>query len=154
MTSPMGPKDSRPGGDAEKDHSIREAAFDLERMLMDAERVMMQFLQASLSLIGFGVTMNTFFQNRAAKGMAPSGDLTAKGVGSGLLVVGLFLLGAGIATQARYRRHLLRRYDAVVVRATQSARFGGRVTPSFVSAVVLFAIGAGALVSMIVRHAL
>ena len=154
MTNPSGETGFQPDRDAGKDRLTREASFDLEGKLMDAERTMMQFLQTSLSLIGFGITMNTFFQHRAAGGVLATGDQTAKGVGAGLLVVGLLLLGAGISTQAQYRHDLLRRYDALVVHATRGTRLGGRVTPSFLSAALLFIIGGGALLSMIIRKAL
>jgi uncharacterized membrane protein YidH (DUF202 family) len=137
---------------ADQDGAAREAIFEFERMLMDADRSMMQTLQASLSLIGFGITMNTFFNNVAQRGQFAEGERMARGVGLALLAVGLFLLAGGVWSQARYRQDLLRRYQAVVTRTTRGARLGGRLTPSFVTAAMLLVIGIGALVSIIIRR--
>src|SRR5690242_9894596 len=83
------------GPDAAPDQgsATGETTFDFERTLMDADRTMLQCLQTSLSLIGLGITINTFFNN-VARARGAGGEGMARDVGLGLLAVGIFLLSA------------------------------------------------------------
>jgi putative membrane protein len=88
--------------------AMESERLEVERALMDADRVMLQIVQTSLSLIGIGVTIYTLFSNWAVRGVALA-DRMASRLGIALLVIGLLLLVGGIASQARYRFTLMRR---------------------------------------------
>jgi len=121
--------------------------FELERMLMDADRMMMQMVNLALSLIGFGFSINAFF-NDAARAAARA-DHQARMFGIFLVFLGLLFLSMGIWTQARYRRELMERYGTP---SGFRALLHGRVTPTFVTAFLLLAAGLGALGTMIFRR--
>ena len=128
-----------------------ERRIDCERMLMEADRMTMQMVQTSLSLIGFGFSINTFFDTVSNRAIAPNGGQGARILGAALLVVGLQLLIAGTWTQAKYRRELRRRYaamsPALAVWVLQEARF----TPSYVSALLLMIVGVVALAWVLIH---
>jgi putative membrane protein len=122
-----------------------ERRLELERAMMDAERIMMQTVQTSLSLIGFGFTITEFFNMNLGGHPQPN----ARFVGEALLVLGLLQLALGIWTNLRYRRRLIR----------QIRRAGGRTgshgaqfqdTPSYIIAALLLIVGLFSLVTAIV----
>jgi putative membrane protein len=132
-------------------HDIEELRFNFERSLMEADRMIMQTVQTSVSLIGFGFTINTFFNDVAGQVGASSGGAGARILGMTLLAIGLFLLTFGTWAQAKYRRELRRRYPPP---ASAAAAWGGltaRFTPSFVCAVLLMIAGLFTLGSALLR---
>ena len=125
-----------------------ERRLEFERALIDVERVMMQTVQTSLSLIGFGFSIAEFFRKGGVGGSKQGGGLF---VGEAMLILGLLLLALGIWTHASYRRHLIcdmRPPDADG--ATYGVRY--RDTPSFVIAVLLLLIGFFGLVTLVFRR--
>jgi putative membrane protein len=122
---------------------VEERRHDFERTLMEADRMMMQTVQTALSLIGFGFTINTFFNEVDPSRTATAGE-AARALGVALLMIGLLLLVTGTWTQARFRRELKQRYGGAELKeAGQGLR--SRFTPSFVSAVLLMLVGVVAL---------
>ena len=128
---------------------IEERRLNFERTMMEADRMMMQIVQTALSMIGFGFTITTFFNEVADKIVTPNGGQTARALGIALLVIGLLLLTAGTWTQARFRRELIRRYGVPQPGAARGLLT--RFTPSFLSAVLLMFVGLLTLVSVLVR---
>ncbi len=123
--------------------------FEIERMLMDADRMMMQLVNLALSLIGFGFSINAVFNDVATR--AGGADHAARMFGIFLVVLGLLYLSMGIWTQARYRVELMVLFGAPVgVRAL----LDGRATPTFVTALLLLTAGVGALCIMLFRRLL
>jgi uncharacterized membrane protein YidH (DUF202 family) len=143
---------SDPGPPPEPAAPDDDMRFELERMLMDADRMMMQAVSLSLSLIGFGFSINTFFRAAANEGAVANGDLTARRLGLALLVIGLLFLSMSIWGQARYRRELSRRYGRAERASAWRAAFDGRVTPTFITALLLLLVGLSALVSIMLRR--
>ena len=122
--------------------------FAVERMLMEADRMMIQIVNLSVSLIGFGFSINAFFNDAATRGAVGSGH-GARMFGLSLVLLGLLFLSMGVWTQARYRRKLMVRYSEP---AGFRAPLDGRVTPAFVTALLLLTSGVGALGIMIFRR--
>jgi uncharacterized membrane protein YidH (DUF202 family) len=113
--------------------------------------MMMQMMQTSISMIGFGFTINTFFNDVASRIGAPGGGHGARILGVALLAIGLLLLTMGTWNQARYRSELRRRYAEAGDGAAAWRPLVARFTPSYVSAVLLMAAGLFTLVSVLMR---
>ena len=130
---------------------IEERRLDFERTMMEADRMMMQVVQTALSLIGFGFTITTFFNEVADPTLSPNGGVVARALGVALLVIGLLLLTSGTWAQAKFRRSLLLRYAGPDIHELGRSGLGTRFTPSFVSAVLLMIVGLLTLGSVLVR---
>lgn len=130
---------------------MRNRLLDYERMLMEADRMMMQTVQTSLSLIGFGFTITTFFNDVAVRMGSRDGSENARILGVALLVIGLTLLILGTWSQSRYRAALRSRYleGGPAPAAWQGLR--SRFTPSYIAAVMLMAAGLFTLATVILR---
>jgi uncharacterized membrane protein YidH (DUF202 family) len=122
--------------------SPREIQF-AQRALMEADRVMLQFVQTSLSMIAMGVSIYSFFTDMAVKGHE---DRIARQLGLSLLILGLAVLATGIVSQARYRfglmsyeRSLRSNYAAFTPQTYYTA-------PTFLAAVALLVIGTVTLI--------
>lgn len=147
MTSTRSARTGAEPAPAPPDARPDDPSFELERMLMDAERVLMQMVTLALSLIGFGFSMNTFFNDLATR--PNRADHDARMFGIFLVVLGLLFLSMGAWSQARYRRMLIERYGAP---AGLRVPLGGRGTPAFVTAYLLLAAGFAALAIMMFRR--
>ena len=141
-----------PGGGHQAGEGLSDdQRFDLERMFMDADRMMMQIVSLSLSLIGFGFSINAFFNDVATRGEVAHADQTARRLGLALLTIGLLFLSLGIWSQARYRRELTQRYGIPGHVSAWRASLDGRATPTFVTAFLLLLVGVAALASIVFR---
>ncbi|MGH6965034.1 MAG: DUF202 domain-containing protein [Phenylobacterium sp.] len=125
--------------------------IDHNKALIDADRLLMQIIQTSISLIGFGFTINAFFNDVAVKGLAVDADETARRLGLALLCLGLIFLSMGTWNQARYRHGLWERYRSLGgVRGRQRVhRYSA--APSILLALLLLVVGLGALASILLR---
>ena len=116
-----------------------EADERRERAFVDADRIMMQVIQTSLSLIGFGFTINTLFQSAVVRGLAPATDASARRLGLALLALGLLLLAMGIWNQVRLLGTLTKRYGGG--RRWLGSAYHYNSTPSLLIAVLLLIVG-------------
>lgn len=121
--------------------------FELEHMLMEADRMMMQIVNLALSLIGFGFSINAFFNDAASR--AARSDHHARMFGIFLVALGLVFLVMGTWNQAAYRRQLMVRFGAP---SGFRAVLDGHATPPFVTAFLLMTAGVGALGLMLFRR--
>jgi uncharacterized membrane protein YidH (DUF202 family) len=119
-----------------------------QRALMEADRVMLQFVQTSLSMIAMGVSIYSFFTDVAVNGHE---DRIARQLGLSLLILGLAVLATGTLSQARYRfglmsyeRSLRSNYSAFIPQTYYTA-------PTFLAAVALLVIGTVTLI-LILRN--
>ncbi|MCX7588538.1 DUF202 domain-containing protein [Phenylobacterium sp. 58.2.17] len=117
--------------------------------LRDVERTMIQIVQVSISMIGFGFTIHAFLNNAGA-GATFSIDLDqiARRLGLALVAIGMLNLGWGAFNQLRYQAILQRRHrlpPGVAGRQVYSTR------ATFVVAFLLLAVGLAALASMTVQ---
>jgi len=127
--------------------------LELERMLMEADRTMMQMVSLALSLIGFGFTITAFFNDFAATAGVAGAEQTVRRLGIALLALGLMFLSTGAWSQVKYRRGLLKRYAALCDPDLRRTTKDGRATPTFVTAFALLVIGGAALASVLLRSA-
>lgn len=130
---------------------IAERQGALERRLIDADRTLMQSVQTSLSMIGFGFTITTFFNDVAARIGGVGGGQTARIVGAALLFIGLLLLVMATWTQSRYRRELQRRFAADAGGAAVWTGLESRFTPPYIAALLLMLVGVLSLGSALLR---
>lgn len=130
---------------------IDERRVALEQRLIDADRILMQTVQTSLSMIGFGFTITSFFDDVASQIGGLGGGQNARVVGASLLVIGLLLLVMGTWTQSRYRRELQRRYAAGGEGAEAWSGLQSRFTPPYVAALLLMLVGVLSLGSVLLR---
>ncbi len=146
---------SAPGPDRASDDTSPEARrLKMEGVLMDADRMMVQIVKLSLSLIGYGFSINAFFNDRAERGGGASFNENAKLLGLALLAIGVMYLVMGIWSQARYRLKLSQSYNASEPAGQWRAALHGRGTPTFLTAFLLLIVGLGALVSIVFRRLL
>jgi putative membrane protein len=122
-----------------------------EAQMMDADRITMQTVQTSLSLIGFGFSISTFFTEVSRPIFAAGGGQMARFMGAALLIIGLVLLSGGLWHQSRYRRELQVRYATLSRGAPVWVGMQTRFTPSYLSAVLLWLVGVLSLGSVIFR---
>ncbi|MBV8682632.1 MAG: hypothetical protein JO111_07145 [Caulobacteraceae bacterium] len=141
---------------SDRENSTDLASADAEtderrdRAFVDADRLMMQVIQTSLSLIGFGLTINALFQSVVARGLAPATDKSLQRMGLALLILGLLLLAMGIWNQARHLRALAKRYGGG--RRWLNSAYHYNTTPSILIAVLLLIVGVtGLLIALRLR---
>lgn len=135
--------EAEPSPDLAAQISIRDVA------LRDVERTMIQIVQTSISMIGFGFTIHAFLQNadaRASVGLDL--DQVARRVGLALLTIGMLNLAWGLWNQLRYLAVLGRRYP-MPAGVAPSQRY--RIRSTFVIAALLLVVGAAAFVAMMVQ---
>lgn len=117
--------------------------------LRDVERTMIQIVQASISMIGFGFTIHAFLNKAGAEAtFSIDLDQIARRLGLALVSIGMINLAWGAFNQLRYLRILERRHR-LPPGATARQAYSTRAT--FVIAFLLLAVGLGALVSMLVQ---
>jgi len=117
---------------------------DRQTALIDAERLTMQTVQTALSLIGFGFTINAFFDDHSGAGVA------ARRLGLGMLTLGMVFLALAVWNQVRYRRALARRFKDLP-RTGDAMPFSA--SASMTAGVVLLLLGLFGFVSIMVRAA-
>jgi putative membrane protein len=79
---------------------------NIDSLLMDSDRTLMMIVNTSLTLIGFGFTINEVFGKAAGHRTLVHGNLLGQLLGIALLVLGLLLLGLGIRGHASLVGHL------------------------------------------------
>jgi putative membrane protein len=106
--------------------SSNRTAMSFERTHMSADRTLMSVIRTALSLISFGFTIYQFFHS-----VSPALGATARVHGArvfalSLILIGVFLLAAGIAnhvaTAFALRRRRVRLQSAGLVRTVQPMR--------------------------------
>ena len=132
------------------DPKTTEQEVARERELRDVERTMISIVQTSISMIGFGFTIHAFLANAD---VAPSGgvlgldlDHVARRIGLALLSLGLLNLTWGMLNQVSQLGVIRRRYAHLDL-----SRKAYSPTPTFVVAGLLFAVGVGAFLGMVVQ---
>lgn len=132
---------------SERDDQLR---VELDSHLRDADRLLMQILQTSLSLIGLGFTINVFVTEFASRSGLAHADITARRLGLAMLTLGILFLAMGLNSQASYRGELVRRYP--LPPGWRGGSLRKQITPAFVTALLLLMIGLTALGSILFRN--
>jgi hypothetical protein len=135
-----------PGAEAlELSHTTRQ----IEALLTEADRIMMQIVQVSLSLIGFGFTINAFFNDFAARS---GGSVGSRRVGIAMLTLGLCYLAGGIGGQWTFRRRARRRLKTLYRAAHPGDGLRRPIAPAFTLAIALLAVSVAALAMALLRE--
>jgi putative membrane protein len=123
------------------------------RNRMAADRTMMAIVRTSLSLIGFGFTIYTFFTNfrsgQNALGVLPPQAPTRFGLA--LILIGIGLLVIGIVADYRYMQQLKEQRKQLVARGMLPDEPEFPRSLSLVMAIVLLLFGVAVFFSILLR---
>src|SRR3954471_16383913 len=128
--------------------SMRQTGMSFQRTRMSADRTLMSVIRTAISLIGFGFTIFQFFQkmkeaNVIARANAP------RNFGLALVSLGIGMLVLGIIYHLLFMTGLRKTRDEM---KAEGLIHGQSIFPpslTLVTAVLLLAIGIGAVISMI-----
>jgi putative membrane protein len=139
-------------GSNEKMSSLR-TSLSIQRTRMAAERTLMASMRSSLSLIGFGFTIFSFFQGvggpERSTGILP--PRAPARFGLALVCIGVLVLLLGIAYHYRYMRQLRRQRADFIVQGYLPGTSTFPLSMSLVNAVLLVLVGLAAIISIMLR---
>ena len=133
--------------DADAVAALRDTA------LRDVERTMIQIVQTSISLIGFGFTIYQAFQKLRAAGAIASAA-APRNFGIALVSLGILMLIIGMARHVQFMRELKATRDDMAKQGLIFAESTFPVSSTFWIAVALLLLGFGAIISMVFKIAL
>jgi len=139
-------------GPNEKMASLR-TSLSVQRTRMAAERTLMATMRTSLSLIGFGFTIFTFFQ-RISDGPVGSGIIPARAparFGLALVFIGVLVLLAGTLFHYQYLVQLRRQRKELIERGFLPGTSAFPVSMSLVTSFLLLLVGLAAALSIMLR---
>lgn len=139
------------GGSATTELASNRTGLAFERTLMGADRTLMAIVRTALSLIGFGFTITTIFRQIAEKHLLAGAQTTGRRLGLMLLILGILLLVMGIGSHVRFFRHLMQRRRHLLDLRLLHGETRYSTTPTFITAVLLLAVGVVTLASVIFR---
>ena len=123
------------------------------RNLFASDRTLMATVRTSLSMIGFGFTIYSFFNTLSTTGML-EGRLPERApvvFGLALVTLGVLLLATGIWADRRYRKGLLARNGGLAARQLVPAATGVPPQLAMLAAVLLLLIGVSAMAAIVLR---
>jgi putative membrane protein len=128
-------------------------ALSFQRTRMAADRTLMSVQRTSLSLIGFGFTIFSFFRSLADKKLLDDAIPTAAPARFGLTLVGLgvILLALGIASHFNYMKQLRRQRDEMMVTELLPPEPGLPVSLALIAAFTLLIFGLFVILSIMAR---
>jgi putative membrane protein len=96
--------------------SSRRTRLSFQRTRMSADRTLMSIMRTSLSLIGFGFTIYQFFRHLHDVGVASTvlPAEAARNFGTGLVLIGVVLLGIGIGGHVRFMLDLREEHEQLL----------------------------------------
>ena len=128
--------------------SMRRTGMSLQRTRMIADRTLMSVIRTALSLIGFGFTIFQFFQ-KMQDAKVLEGAHAPRNFGIALVALGVGMLVLGIIYHLQFMSGL--RHVRAEMKAEGLIHGESHFPPSLtlITALVLLAIGVGAIVSMV-----
>lgn len=139
--------------DASTELSSNRTSLSFERTRMATDRTLMATVRTSLSLISFGFTINEVFQKLDERPGALR-DHSPHYFGLGLVLLGVAMLVMGILGHRRFLRALADRKARLLQLGLVRQAVQYQPTPTFVSAVILLALGLTAAGSIVWRSIL
>jgi putative membrane protein len=139
------------GGSPSLDLASNRTALAFERTRMASDRTLMAIVRTALSLISFGFTIFQFLRKFA---QATGGAVTvesARNFGLSLIVLGVFILVAGLLAHFSALRRLGGRRDRLHELKLMRRAEEYRTSPTVVTAIALLAIGLLAVAGMMSR---
>ena len=128
--------------------SSRRTGMSFQRTRMSADRTLMSVIRTSLSLIGFGFTIFQVFQKAHEANLLKSGK-APRHFGEALVWLGLAMLIIGIVYHVMFMLGLRREREMLKADGLIHAESGYPVSFTLIVAIVLLAIGALAISSMV-----
>ncbi len=128
-------------------------SLSIQRTRMAAERTLMATMRTSLSLIGFGFTIFTFFQ-RISDGPVGTGIIPARAparFGLALVFIGVLVLLAGALYHYRYLIELRRQRSEFIERGYLRGKSAFPISMSLVTSFLLLLVGLAAALSIMLR---
>ena len=128
----------------------RRTGMSFQRTRLSADRTLMSVIRTSLSLIGFGFTIAQVFEKAHEADILRSSE-APRHFGEALICLGLGMLVIGIVYHVTYMLGLRRERQMLKADGLIHAESGYPVSFTLIVAIILFAIGALAIVSMVFR---
>jgi putative membrane protein len=128
-------------------------SLSVQRTRMAAERTLMATMRTSLSLIGFGFTIFTFFQG-VSNGPVGSGIIPPRAparFGLALVVIGVLVLLLGTVYHYQYLRELRLRRQEFIERGYLPGKSSFPISMSLVTSFLLLLVGLAAALSIMLR---
>jgi putative membrane protein len=125
----------------------------VQRTRMAAERTLMATLRTSLSLIGFGFTIFTFFQGMLS-GPAGTGFIPPRAparFGLALVFIGVLVLILGTVYHVQYMNQLRRQRAEFIELGYLRGKTSFPLSMSLVTAFLLLLVGLAAILSIMLR---
>lgn len=129
--------------------SKRRTGMSFQRTRMSADRTLMSVIRTALSLIGFGFTIFQIFNKALALPGFKLGERAPHNFGIALVALGLVMLALGILYHINFMRELRTSRTAMIGTQMIHGESSYPVSFTLLTAVVLFAIGLLAIVSMV-----
>ena len=139
-------------GANEKMASLR-TGLAVQRTRMAAERTLMATMRTSLSLIGFGFTIFTFFQGTLS-GVVGTGVIPPRAparFGLALVFIGVLVLVLGTAYHFQYMVQLRRQRAEFIELGYLRGKSAFPLSMSLVAAFLLLLVGLAAILSIMLR---
>jgi putative membrane protein len=127
--------------------SSRRTGMSFQRTRLSADRTLMSVIRTSLSLIGFGFTIYQVFEKLLEAGIVKSARAPGN-FGRALVLLGLLMLGLGIAYHLRFMVGLRELRAQMREEGLIHGETTFPVSLTLLVAVALFAIGLFAVASM------
>jgi putative membrane protein len=139
-------------GANEKMASLR-TSLSVQRTRMSAERTLMATMRTSLSLIGFGFTIFTFFQgiSRGPVGVDIIPPRAPARFGLALVFIGVLVLLLGTLYHYQYMTQLRRQRKEFIERGYLPGTSSFPLSMSLVAAFLLLLVGLAAILSIMLR---
>ncbi len=140
-------------GANEKMASLR-TSLAVQRTRMAAERTLMATMRTSLSLIGFGFTIFTFFQGIAKENPLGSGIIPPRAparFGLALVFIGVLVLLLGTLYHVRYMLQLRRQRAEFIAHGYLPGTSAFPLSMSLVTSFLLLLVGLAAILSIMLR---
>jgi putative membrane protein len=128
-------------------------ALSFQRTRMAADRTLMSVQRTSLSLIGFGFTIFTFFRSLADKKLLDDAIPSAAPARFGLTLVGLgvILLALGILSHFNYMKQLRQQRDDMMISELLPPEPGLPISLALIAAFTLLIFGLFVILSIMAR---
>jgi putative membrane protein len=127
--------------------SSRRTGMSFQRTRLSADRTLMSVIRTSLSLIGFGFTIYQVFE-KLYEVRVVSNASAPRNFGQALVLLGLVMLGLGIAYHLRFMVQLREERAQMRTDGLVHGESAFPVSLTLLVAVLLFAIGLFAVASM------
>ena len=134
--------------DVNTELAARRTGMSFQRTRMSADRTLMSVIRTSLSLISFGFTIFQFFQHLRASETIVSTRNPSRNFGMALVILGIVMLGLGIAYHSAFMMELRRERSALTRDGLIHGESGFPPSFTLIIAVLLLLIGVLAFLSI------